>query len=266
MKNYYNFRTALRYDLSYQSKIKDKSIFPNFFFYLRVFVAILQGAWLAKKRKFNESTWAETSLKMIEAAEAVGGQFYINGLQNISKTFNRPVVFMANHMSTLENFCLPVILLSFKNITFVVKKELLTYPIFGHIMKATNPVALNRLNPREDLQTMMADCSKKLKQGISIIIFPQHTRRDKIIPSQFNSIAVKIATANNVPIIPIALKTDFWANGKRLKDFGKINPNKKIHIAFGQPIKMSTNPSAAEQKITHNQAVDFIVACHKQWQ
>ena len=41
-----------------------------------------------------------------------------------------PVIFIGNHMSTLETFVLPWIILPHRPLTFVVKRELLGYPLF----------------------------------------------------------------------------------------------------------------------------------------
>ena len=32
------------------------------------------------------------------------------------------------------------------------------------------------------------------------------------------------------------LSTDAWGNGKLLKDFGRIDPARMVHIAFGAPL------------------------------
>ena len=61
----------------------------------------------------------------------------------------------------------------------------------------------------------------------------------KLDPSEFNTIGVKLAKRAGVPVVPIALKTDAWGNGKHLKDFGKIDPSKKVRFVFGRPLLVS---------------------------
>ncbi len=51
-----------------------------------------------------------------------------------------------------------------------------------------------------------------------------------------SSIGTKLAQKAGTAIIPIALKTDAWNNGRWLKDFGTITPQKKVYFAFGPPI------------------------------
>jgi len=77
---------------------------------------------------------------------------------------------------------------------------------------------------------------QRLKAGISIVVFPQTTRTPTFDPTDFNSIGVKLAKKAGAPIVPIALKTDAWGNGRYLKDFGRIKPSSKVHFAFGNPL------------------------------
>ena len=77
-----------------------------------------------------------------------------------------------------------------------------------------------------------------LNKGISIVIFPQSTRSVEFNPEDFNSLGVKLARKANVDIVPIALKTDWWGNGKLIKELGPIDRHKHIHIKFGEPMKI----------------------------
>ena len=79
-------------------------------------------------------------------------------------------------MSTLETVILPVIVLPFRRVTFIVKESLLTYPIFGPIMRSLDPLPVTRTNPRLDLKTVLEGGVARLQQGASIVVFPQTTR------------------------------------------------------------------------------------------
>ncbi|MGL4853698.1 MAG: lysophospholipid acyltransferase family protein, partial [Lentisphaeria bacterium] len=96
-----------------------------------------------------------------------------------------------------------------------------------------------------------------------IVIFPQSTRDVVFHPEEFSSAAVKMARKFNIPIVPIALKTDFAPSGKSgiLKDFGKLYPERGIHFAFGEPLKVAGNGKEEHEKI-----VNFIVENLKKWQ
>lgn len=163
-------------------------------------------------------------------------------------------------MSMLETMVLPCIVCPFRNLTFVVKDSLLTYPVFKHILNARNPIGVSRTNPREDLKAVLGGGCERLQNGTSIVVFPQTTRSQHFDSAQFNSIGSKLAKRANVPIIPIALKTDAWGNGKRLKDFGRIVPDKMVRFAFGEPIDTTTPGSDSHQRV-----IEFIESKVSTW-
>ena len=148
----------------------------------------------------------------------------------------------------------------YRRVTFVVKESLIEYPLFKHVMISRDPVVVGRTNPRRDLQRVMAEGQKRLQNGVSVIIFPQTTRSVTFDAQKFNSLGVKLAQRAGVPVIPVALKTDAWGLGKRLKDFGKIHPAEAVHICFGNPFCVSGSAKAAHQFI-----VEFITEKLRSW-
>ncbi len=190
----------------------------------------------------------------------MGVKFEITGAGSLASV-EGPCVFVANHMSTLETLCLPAMILPYKPVTFVVKKGLTEYPVFKHIMRATNAIAVTRENPRDDLKAVLTGGEKMLKEGVSVVIFPQTTRTVDFKPDEFNSLGVKLARRAEVPVVPLALKTDAWGVGPMfLKDFGKIDPSKKVYFSFGEPITVSGRGDEA-----HNKTVEFISSRLRGW-
>ncbi|TDT70565.1 1-acyl-sn-glycerol-3-phosphate acyltransferase [Hypnocyclicus thermotrophus] len=220
---------------------------------------VLNCRKLALKGIYNTENWAKTSYDIFQLIEGSGGRFEISGLENLAK-LDKPVVFISNHMSTLETMVFPSIIAPYLECTFVVKDTLLTYPFFGPVMKARDPIAVSRENSREDLIKVINEGVKKLKNGISVIIFPQSTRTVEFDPKKFNSLGIKLGKKANVDVVPIAIKTDFWGNGKYIKDFGKIDRSKKIYIKFGKKISIEGNG-----KKEHNQIIEFIEKNLKIW-
>jgi 1-acyl-sn-glycerol-3-phosphate acyltransferase len=141
-----------------------------------------------------------------------------------------------------------------------VKQSLLEYPVFRHVMRSRDPIAVNRTNPREDLKTVFEGGVERLRKGIALIVFPQTTRTPTFDPAQFNTIGVKLAQKAQVPVVPLALLTDAWGNGKYLKDFGKIDLAKKVYFAFGQPMAIHGrgNPE-------HEAIIAFITGKLREW-
>ncbi len=213
-------------------------------FYLNVTSAVLRSSRLAKQGRYTRQHWARSSTDIVQAIERNGGRLHITGLQHLH-ALKPPVVFIANHMSSLETLVLPVLLLRFTDIAFVVKRSLTTYPVFGHVMRAVEPIVVDRVNARDDLVTVLDEGTTWLERGRSIVIFPQATRSSGIDHTKFNSLGVKLAQRAQVPVVPIALKTDFWGNGRLVKNFGPIDPHKTIHFEFGAPLVAEKNTQEA---------------------
>lgn len=82
-----------------------------------------------------------------------------------------------------------------------------------------------------------------------MIVFPEGERAKAFDPKRFNSIGVKLAGRANVPIVPVALRTDAWKHGKLLGDFGPIDPSKKVRIAFGPAIQVTGRGTVEQEAI-----------------
>ena len=214
---------------------------------------------LAVQGRYDDEAWVYSSYQTMTAIEGCGGRFEVAGLENL-RNLKKPVIFIANHMSTLETLVLPVLIAPFLRVTFVVKDKLVHGSIFGPIMKSRNPVTVSRTDPRKDLETVLSKGKELIDSGCSVIIFPQSTRREVFDRRQFNSLGVKLALHAGTEIVPIALKTDFWTNGTILKGFGPLVRSRTIHISFG--------PSMApigRGKAEHQRTVDFVTTCLESW-
>jgi 1-acyl-sn-glycerol-3-phosphate acyltransferase len=203
--------------------------------YKNVIKKIILSTIKAKKGQYNYEELVIDSLKILQMMKDVGCKITIKGLENL-QNLTPPCVFIANHMSTLETLVLPGILGKDFKITFVVKKSLLKYPFFSRILSALNSIPVSRKNPKEDYKIVIQEGVKRLKEGVSIIVFPQAKREIVFDPSKFNTLGVKLAKKASVPAVPVALRTDAWGVGKIIKDFGKIDPSKPICFFIGTPL------------------------------
>ncbi len=233
--------------------------FPTFTFYMKLFGVVLRAGSLAKRGGYGDEEWSDSSHETVRALEQVGVSLEITGLNHL-EGLDTACVFIGNHMSVLETFALPGTIRPYMPVTFIVKTSLLTYPVFGHVMRSRDPIAVGRTNPREDLRAVLEGGKERLARGISLIVFPQTTRSPAFDPAEFNTLGVKLAQRAGVPVVPMALLTDAWGTGKRFKDFGKIDPSRAVHLAFGEPMRIEGRGSDEHEAI-----VSFIQGKLKEW-
>jgi 1-acyl-sn-glycerol-3-phosphate acyltransferase len=224
----------------------------DFWYYLRGARIVWEGSRLAKQGLYTDEVWAAHSLSTLRNVEVCGGKFEISGIAHPTE-HGQPAVIVGNHMSMVEGFLLPIMLLHINRLAAVVKQDLLDHPILGPVMHATDTITVGRTNPRQDLKTVLEEGRRCLDEGRSVTIFPQSTRSTHFDPAQFNSLGVKLAKAAGVAVIPLALKTDFQSNGRILKDLGPLHRERTLHLKFGAPLTVSGNG-----RDTHNAVVEFI--------
>ena len=249
-----------RYETSEDSSTFFGRLLPSISFYSSFLAQIYVSAKDAKKGIYDRDAWRLSSLRVMQALERTGLKITISGIEHLQH-LDSPCVLVGNHVSMMDTVVLPAIIAQEIPLTFIIKKSLMDYPVFKHVMRSRNPIALGRTNAREDLKTVMIEGKKRLADGISITVFPQTTRATGFDPKQFNSIGVKIAAKAGVPVVPIAIKTDAWTNGRIIKDLGRIRPKISTHFAFGAPISI-----AGKGKEEQQQVIDFISAKIKRWQ
>ncbi len=235
-----------------------KRLLASLAFYPKVGLAIYKAGRKGKRHLLDAPAVAAFGGEVKRGLESVGVRFEITGLEHL--TPGRPVVYISNHMSVLETLVLPALLPVDPPCTFVIKKSLLDYPVFGHVIGALDPIVVTRENPRSDLVTVLIEGEKRLRGGKSVVIFPQAARSMDFDAATFNSLGVKLAQRAGVPIVPIALRTDAWGLGRYVRDIGWIDPGRKVHFAFGQPI-----PAAKGDRQVNDEVVSFIKDRVEEW-
>ncbi len=213
----------------------------------------------SNRNRYSDGDWVRSSFDIFRCIERCGGRFHLRGLDNIAVA-DGPVVFISNHMSTLETFVFPCLIEPYKHVTFVVKDSLVTNPFFGPVMRSRDPIVVSRDNPKEDFKTVMDKGKRMLAEGWSIIVFPQSTRTTIFDPENFNTLGIKLARAAKVKVVPVAIKTDFWGNGRLIKEMGPLNRDKDIYMTFGPPLAIKG--SGGEE---HQQVIEFIQGHLQTW-
>jgi len=118
-------------------------------------------------------------------------------------------VFIANHTSMTD---IMLMLAVVRNpFVFVGKKELVKIPLFGFFYKRTN-IMVDRSSPKSRME-VFERAQKRLKQGVSICIFPEGGVPDEsVMLDEFKDGAFRMALEHQIPIVPLT----FADNKKRL--------------------------------------------------
>lgn len=139
--------------------------------------------------------WAQLGLAMN------GSVIKVTGSGNVPATGG--ILFIANHQS---NFDIPILIGHVpRDKGFIAKIELLKVPSFGRWMKYIGCVFIDRKDARQSL-TAMNHAAERLKEGHSLVVFPEGTRSADGIVGQFKPGSLKIAMKAKVPIVPVTIK------------------------------------------------------------
>jgi len=154
----------------------------------------------------------------------------VKGLSNIDGS--KSYIYMSNHQS---NFDIPVLLGHLKvQFRWLAKMELFKIPIFGHAMRKAGYISIDR-NNRESAFESLKTAAQKIKNGLSVLIFPEGTRsRDGNI-RPFKKGGFVVAIDSGVPIVPIVIT---GTRSIMTKGSLRINPG-KVTMIIHQPIQSS---------------------------
>jgi len=175
----------------------------------------------------------------------------VEGLENLPEG---PAVVLANHQSFWDNM---IVVLLFPMQTWVVKRELFNVPLFGLGLRIADPIAVDRTKTAS-VHQIIDDGTKKLKQGLWVIIFPESTRLNPGQTVPFKASGAKLAHVNNVPIVPVAHNAGLlWPKGFWIKRPGviKIKIGKTVFPTDKQDVRELNNQVEEWINITKEQLV-----------
>lgn len=249
-----------RTDPERQKRYERRKLFRgSFWFYSRYVILVV---WSGIKFLFTKNPQKSVTLQALRVmrfSERFGAVLDFTGMDRFPVD-RGPYVFACNHMGTFEVNALPGLVASRIPMTFVVKRSLLKTPFFGKVLHRLGAIPVERRHPGEDLMQVLKEGTRLLSEGVSVILFPESTRQKVFSSKKFNSLAVKLALRAGVPVVPVALRTDFWGTGKLIRDFGPLNFDRTCRIEFGEPIM----PSGRGKK-EHLQVLNFIASRLREW-
>lgn len=162
------------------------------------------------------------------------------GLENID--LKKPYVYMPNHIS---NFDIPVAL-GYLPVQFrwLAKAELFKIPLFGFAMRRAGYISIDRSNRRAAFKSL-EQAADTIRNGVSIIIFPEGTRSRDGKLQDFKKGGFVMAIAAGVPIVPINIKGTYEIMSKSGL---RIQPG-KVTVEIKPPITTDTYTRKTKEKL-----------------
>ena len=156
-----------------------------------------------------------------------GLKIQVQGAENIP--YDRPAIYVSNHQS---NFDIPIIYTGLPiQFRWIAKQELFRVPFFGLAMKRSGIVAIDRSNRRTTMHSIIV-AAQRIKEGTSVVIFPEGTRTPDGRLQEFKKGALLIAAKAQVPVVPIAIHGSYQVQPK---DRWRVN-NGPLQIEVLPPI------------------------------
>jgi fatty-acyl-CoA synthase len=151
----------------------------------------------------------------------------IMGKENFAT--DKPVIYAANHASYMDAAIALAIMPP--GTRFVAKKELFSLPIIGTYMKKMGYLSVDRTSLPRGLEDTV-EIESALKNGHSVLIFPEGTFGYAAGLRPFRLGAFKIATETGVPIVPVAIR----GARKLLRDGSWLMQPNRIRVTVCEPV------------------------------
>jgi len=163
-----------------------------------------------------------------------GLDYHLEGEENIPE---ESVVILSKHQSAWETIAFRWLLPPLH--TWVLKKELMSIPVFGWALRVQEPIAIDRKAGKKAARQIIAAGIEKLAKGRSIIIFPEGTRVAPGTHKRYGIGGALLAQKAGCPILPVAHNAGVFWRRRGLKKYPGT-----IQVVFG-PLIESKGKSAA---------------------
>lgn len=224
----------------------------NFFLYIQLGAYMIKTAFKKKKVerirriKGNDEAekiindhvlnWAEYILKKAKV------ELEIEGLENLPK---ESCLYVANHQSLFD---IPVLLAGIrKPMGFISKKEIKKVKIISEWMEMIHCVFIDRENIRESVKAINKGIDN-LKQGYSMVIFPEGTRNKEGKIGDFKQGSMKLALKSGVPVVPVVIDGTY-----KIREGNKNNKIKpgKVRLIIKEPIYVDRLDKEDKNKLSN---------------
>ena len=184
-------------------------------------------------RSVLAALWGLVNLKLLKWICAL--DYTVRGRDNFPQG---SCIVLSKHQSAWETIAFRWIL-PFDQ-AWVLKRELMKIPVFGWALAADNSIAIDRTAGRKAARQVIEQGLEQLKQGRTVVIFPEGTRVAPGSRKKYGLGGALLAAKSGLPVVPVAHNAGvFW----RRRDLKKYPGT--IQVVIGPPIE-SKHLSAAQ--------------------
>jgi 1-acyl-sn-glycerol-3-phosphate acyltransferase len=174
----------------------------------------------------------------------------ISGLQHIRA--GQVYVIVSNHQSLAD---IPVVAHLNVDTKWLAKAELFRVPVLGWMLKMAGDVPVERSNRSKSARALL-QCARYLRQGCSMVFFPEGTRSldGKVLP--FNEGPFQLAIREQVPVLPVVVEGSGNALPRNSWLFG---PSLRIRLRVLEPVPVEgwdTRQTGALRDVVRQMTVD----------
>ena len=172
----------------------------------------------------RKNTWVKSVEKVIIGA--VLRTFYritfrLDTINQENVPTNEPIILCANHLNIFD--AVGIVLFTKKPIRFIAKYEVFENGFANHILHVFDAIPVRR--GLRDLESMKI-CVKSLKDGESLGLFPEGTRKGLAKGAKVQNGAAYMAIKTSTKVVPVGIQ-------------GSFKPFTKVTLNYGKPLDLS---------------------------
>lgn len=201
-------------------------------------VATIAVSWIPPR-----GTWSFAVMRIWSNALLAASLIRVEVRYDPALEPGRSYVFLANHQSLFD---IPVLLsTSPGQVRMMAKRSLFLVPFFGWGLKAGGFIPVDRAD-RSTARQSFASAFAHLREGTSILLFPEGTRSltDTLLPFQRGGFL--LAMKSGLPIVPVGIQ---GTRAIQRKGNWAIRPGNVV-ISYGAPIDAASYGVRRKQELT----------------
>jgi 1-acyl-sn-glycerol-3-phosphate acyltransferase len=131
---------------------------------------------------------------------------------------------------------------------FMAKESLFGVPVLGWALRATGMIPVARSSSATSARQTLETSALLVEHGRGVVVYPEGslTRDPDLWPMRGKTGAVRLAIADDIPLIPVAQ----WGAQEILPRYGKLSLwplRKRMVVRFGDPVDLSEFRGAGTQ-------------------